>query len=121
MAFYKEKIEEVISKLKTNIKTGLTKKQISNRLKKYGFNIIPTKKTTNPFFIFIRQFINPLMFILLIATIISFLIGEIKDSIIISIAVIINITIGFFQEWKAEKALHSLKNFEVHYCNVILS
>ena len=118
MAFYKEKIEEVISKLKTNIKTGLTKKQISNRLKKYGFNIIPTKKTTNPFFIFIRQFINPLMFILLIATIISFLIGEIKDSIIISIAVIINITIGFFQEWKAEKALHSLKNFEVHYCNV---
>jgi Ca2+-transporting ATPase len=58
------------------------------------------------------------MFILLIAAGLSFTIGEIKDTIVILIAVIINVILGFVQEFKAEKAARTLKSFEVPYCNV---
>ncbi|MCK4650801.1 HAD-IC family P-type ATPase [Candidatus Babeliales bacterium] len=118
MKYYKIKLEKIISELKTNIPNGLSNKEAKKRLQKYGPNIIPEKKPLNAFFIFLKQFLSPLMFILLIASALSFLIGEIKDTIIILIAVAINIILGFIQEFKAEKAAQALKSFEVPFCNV---
>ncbi|MBD3231806.1 HAD-IC family P-type ATPase [Candidatus Dependentiae bacterium] len=119
MKFYKENIETITSKLKTSLKTGLTQDEAKKRLKKIGPNILPQKKPINPLLILARQFLNPLMFVLLIAIMFSLIIGEIKDAIVIAIAVILNIVIGFIQEWKAERAVEKLKSYEVLHCKVI--
>ncbi len=119
MEFYQKKIETVISNLKTNIEAGLDKQKISSRLEKYGQNIIAESKKVSPIKIFLKQFLSPLMFILLIATVLSLFIGDNKDAIVIFAAVIINVIVGFIQEWKAEKSAQALKQYEVLYCNVI--
>ena len=116
---YQIDIKSLYENLKTNPESGLTQKEASVRLQKYGLNKIKDEKKVSPFIIFLRQFLSPLMYILLIAAIASFIIGEVKDSIVISIAVLINVIIGFIQEWRAEKAVISLKAYEVHHCNII--
>ena len=115
MKFYQQDIENVISILKTNLNSGLNKTEIEERLKKYGQNLITEAKKTSPFIILAKQLLSPLMFILLIATVLSLLVGELKDAIVISIAVIINAIVGFIQEWKAEKSAQSLKKLEVFH------
>ncbi|MFC1894656.1 cation-translocating P-type ATPase [Candidatus Dependentiae bacterium] len=118
MKFYQITAEEIVSELKTNLNTGLTDEQAKKRLQELGLNILAQKKSTSAFVIFLRQFTSPLMFILLIATVLSFIIGHAKDAIIISIAIVINSILGFFQEWKAERAVESLKKLEVRYCHL---
>lgn len=118
MNFYKLNVEKTIKSLNTNLETGLTNKEAKKRLKKYGPNLIPEKGVTNPFIIFLKQFLSPLMFILLIAAILNAMTGDIKDTIVISIAVAMNVILGFIQEFKAEKSAYALKNFEVKHCNV---
>ncbi len=118
MKFYQITTDQVVKDLKTNIQKGLTLKQAKKRLQEHGPNIIPEKKPPSTFLIFIKQFLSPLMFILLFAAIISVLIGEAKDAIVISIAVAMNTILGFIQEFKAEKAAQALKKFEVKHCNV---
>ncbi len=116
MEYYKLDINSVILKLKTNLDRGLNKIEIQERLEKYGQNLITETKKTSAFIILVKQLLSPLMFILLIATILSLLVGELKDAIVISIAVIINTIVGFYQEWKAEKSAQSLKKLEVFHC-----
>ena len=118
MEFYQLKIEKVLEKLKTNLKNGLTTSETTNRLKQYGPNTLPEKNPPSAFIIFAKQFLSPLMFILLLASVISILIGEVTDAIVISIAVTINVIIGFIQEFKAEKSAQALKAFEVANCYV---
>lgn len=119
MEFYQKKIDTVISNLKTTIEEGLSKKEITLRLKKYGHNIIIKPKKASPIKILTKQFLSPLMIVLLIATILSIFVGEYKDAIVISIAVIINVIVGFIQEWKAEKSAQALSKYEILHCNVI--
>ena len=119
MKFYQETVERILSHLQTNIENGLSENEASRRLKKYGPNIIEEKKAKSPLVVFIQQFLSPLMFILLLASFASIIIGEINDTIVISIAVIMNVIIGFIQEWRAEKSVQALKKFEVEYCYVL--
>ncbi|MCK4517301.1 HAD-IC family P-type ATPase, partial [Candidatus Babeliales bacterium] len=116
---YQEEIDSLTKRLETNSKTGLSHEQIENRLKEYGPNKIKEEKATSPITIFFRQFLSPLMYILFIAAIASLLIGHGNDAIVIGIAVAINVFIGFFQEWKAERAALSLKSYEVPHCQVL--
>ena len=104
------KIQQI---LKTS-KNGLTKKEAQKRLKKYGLNELPSQKKFSTGKIFIDQFKSPLVYILAIAAIISFALKELTDATIILAAVLINATIGFFQENKAEKTFLRLKEL-VHY------
>jgi len=90
------------------MKKGLSENEAKKRLLEYGENEIVEKKESN-FLIFLRQFKSPLIVILIVACIISFLIGEILDSVVIIGIVILNSIIGFYQERKAEKAIESLK------------
>jgi P-type Ca2+ transporter type 2C len=119
MEFYQKKIEVVLSDLKTNLEKGLDKEQADSRLSKFGLNIIKESKKNSAIKIFLKQFLSPLMIVLLFASVISFFIGEKKDSFVIFIAVIINVIIGFIQEWKAEKSASALKKYEVLHCNII--
>ncbi|MCD6442145.1 HAD-IC family P-type ATPase [bacterium] len=104
------KIQQI---LKTS-KNGLTKEEAQKRLKKYGLNELPSQKRFSTGKIFIDQFKSPLVYVLAIAAIISFALKELTDATIILAAVLINATIGFFQENKAEKTFLRLKEL-VHY------
>jgi len=115
---YRSTLEEVIKHFETNLKAGLSSNQATERLKTFGPNSIKEAKAKSPFIIIFQQFLSPLMYILLVAAIASLFIGEAKDAIVISIAVIINVVIGFIQEWKAEKAATALKSYEVPRCQV---
>ncbi|MFH0898944.1 MAG: HAD-IC family P-type ATPase [bacterium] len=118
MEIYQKNIEEILIQFATKQEKGLTQREAESRLEKHGSNALPTKKATSLIIILFRQLLNPLMFILLIAALASILIGESKDALVVAIAVVLNALLGFFQEWKAEKAALALQSFEVHYCLV---
>lgn len=91
--------------------TGLSKEEVEKRQKQYGKNILPEKPPPSRVYIFIQQLKNPFVYILLLATIATLLIGHASDALIISIAVLINTILGFLQESKASRALYALKNY----------
>ena len=110
--------EKIFEILETN-EQGLNEQEIKKRQKKYGLNKLPEKKPVSSFKIFLSQFKSPLIYILLIAAGISFLLKENIDALIILAAVIINTLIGFFQENKAEESLRKLKQMVEHHSRVI--
>lgn len=113
---YQIDIKKLCKDLNTDCTKGLLSEEAKKRLSTHGPNTIKEDTKTSPIKIFFQQFLSPLMYILLFAALASFLVGEVKDAFVISIAVMINVIIGFFQEWKAEKAASTLKSYEVHFC-----
>ncbi|MBN2884592.1 HAD-IC family P-type ATPase [Patescibacteria group bacterium] len=106
--YYNLKVEECLNVLKTSDK-GLGKASISKRQSRHGANQLNLEKQEGSFTILWRQFSSPLMIILLIAGVASFLTGSNIDAGVILGAVFLNIAIGFFQEKKADNALRKLK------------
>lgn len=109
MWFNKES-KEVINELSTNLINGLSSSEAKLRLDQNGLNKIQGKKKKSIFQLFLSQINDVMIYILLIAAIISFIVGEVSDSIIILIVIFINAIIGVIQESKAEKALDALKS-----------
>jgi Ca2+-transporting ATPase len=109
--------QKVLDELSTSL-DGLSKDEAKNRFLVHGPNEIPEKKHTHPFLIFIKQFHSILIYILLVAALISFFIGHIIDVYVIVGIVLINATIGFMQERKAEKSIRALKKMIVPYSKV---
>lgn len=90
---------------------GLSFKKAAERLKKYGANKLLEPKADNLAIIFLRQFQSPLIYILIAAAIIVFVMGEIVDGLIILAILLFNATVGTIQEGKAQNTLLSLKKF----------
>lgn len=88
---------------------GLTQQAASKRLQHYGPNKIVTEKKKNWLFEFLQEFKDLMVAILLISSVIAFFSGEQADATVIFAIVILNACIGFFQKYKAEKALEALK------------
>lgn len=100
-----QKISEI---LEVDFKAGLSAAGIKQRQEKYGLNKLTPQKRINEFMRFMLQFHQPLLYILLAASIITFLLGEIVDSLVIFGVVFINAVVGYLQEAKAEKAIDAL-------------
>ncbi len=120
--WYLKTVEEIFSFFKTSI-NGLSDKDAVLYLKKYGENKLPEEKKTSPWKVLLDQIKSPLIYILIIAAFISFLFdffnhGNFTDAIVISVAVILNVVIGFVQERKTQKTLESLKKTVVSYTTV---
>ena len=116
--------ETISAELNSNLQTGLTSEQVIKNREKYGENELKAKKKTPLFMKFLEQFKDFMIIILIIAAIISGVIGYIKgegitDSIIILIVVIVNAIIGVAQEAKAEKSLEALQKLSSHAAKVI--
>jgi len=103
-----KKIEDIFKELKTN-EEGLTEEEAHKRLEKYGFNEIKQAKKIHPIKIFLEQFHNTVIYILIAALVISIFIGETIDAVVIGVIVILNAIVGFIQEYKAEKSIEALK------------
>lgn len=98
---------------------GLSKKQASERLVRYGTNEITKRKVRTGLFIFLSQFKNPLVIILIGASIVAAFLGELTDATIIIVIVAINGLLGFFQEYRSEKALERLGKYITFTARVI--
>ncbi|MBP2032260.1 Ca2+-transporting ATPase [Clostridium algifaecis] len=108
MWFYKSG-EQVIEELKSDAENGLTSDEVSIRLQKFGPNKLKDKKKKSILWLLFEQINDPLIYILLAAALVSALLKEISDAVIIAVVIIINSIVGVVQESKAEKALESLK------------
>ena len=119
MEFYNLDSNRVIEKLKSNKEKGLSRLEVSLRLKKYGYNKIEEEKKISKLKIFFNQFKSPLVYILLVAALISGLIGRLIDALVILIIVILNSLLGYYQEYKSERALQLLKKISSQHATVI--
>ncbi len=112
------KIKEVLDELVTN-SNGLTNKVAQERLTAYGLNEIPEGKSISIFLLILKQFKSWLVIILIIAAIISWFAGHVLDTWVIVAVVFINAGIGFFQEYRADKAIASLQKMIVKTAKVL--
>ncbi|ASW43615.1 calcium-translocating P-type ATPase, PMCA-type [Clostridium isatidis] len=108
--WFNEEAKEIEKKLSTNIINGLSKEEAEKRLLENGPNKLKGKKKKSMFMLLFEQINDPMIYILLVAAIISAILGEVSDALIILLVIIINAVIGVVQESKAEKALEALKN-----------
>ncbi len=112
------KTKEILDELVTN-SNGLTSEIARERLTKYGLNEIPEGKSISIFLLILKQFKSWLVIILIIAAIISWFAGHVLDTWVIIAVVFINAGIGFFQEYRADKAIASLKKMIVKTAKVL--
>ncbi|MEM2050067.1 MAG: cation-translocating P-type ATPase [Thermoproteota archaeon] len=101
-------VDDVLRSLDTSLQ-GLTSEEAKTRLEKYGPNELTTGEKASPLKIFLSQFKNILIIILIAATLISLVTGHDVDAIVIFAIVLVSSTLGFYQEYRAEKALEALK------------
>ncbi len=107
--YYQLTAKEAMEELGTG-KKGLARDKAKERLKKYGKNELKGKGGVPKWLLFLSQFRDVMVILLIIAGVISFIIGNYRDGTVMFIIVIINAIIGFIQEYKAGKILDKLKN-----------
>ena len=95
-------VKSVLEKVKAS-ENGLSNKEASDRLSKYGSNELPKKKENTFFDIFISQFKSPIVYILFIAMILSFIVGEITDGVFIFVVILGDAILGSVQEYRSNK------------------
>lgn len=98
---------------------GLSTREAEKRVKTYGLNELKHNKKKSPVLIFLSQFNDFLVWVLIGATIISGFIGDKADAITILIIVIVNAILGFVQEFRTEKSLEALQELAAPTCKVI--
>ncbi|MCI8443791.1 MAG: cation-translocating P-type ATPase [Clostridia bacterium] len=122
--WFHKKVKEVEKELKTNLEKGLTTEEVQKRQEKYGLNQLKAKKKKSLIQKFLEQFKDFSIIVLIIAAIVSGVVGVaegegVTDTIIILIVVIVNAIIGVSQEAKAEKSLEALQKLTDHASKVI--
>jgi len=103
------KTTEIVFENLDTASQGLSKEEASSRLETYGENLLPEPKTRNSFIRFLNQFNNVLIYVLIVASVTTALLGHWVDASVIFGVVIINALIGFVQEGKAENALKAIR------------
>lgn len=111
--------ETALNMFRVKKEYGLSDKQVEQHLEHYGPNQLVQKKAISPISLFLNQFKDFMIIVLLVATLISGLLGEYTDAVTIIAIVIINAILGFVQEFRAEKSLQALKEMTAPNAKVI--
>ncbi|NLZ48995.1 MAG: cation-translocating P-type ATPase [Clostridiales bacterium] len=109
MKWFTKSQESIIEEFGTDILNGLTHEEVAKRQEKYGLNKLEGKKKKTMFQMLLAQLNDVLIYILLAAAVISVILDEPSDAIVIAVVVVINAVVGVIQESKAEKSLEALK------------
>jgi len=109
MGWHARNAETVIGDVRSDARNGLTAAEASRRLAEHGPNSLPEAKRRIPLMRFLHQFHSPLIYVLIVAGSVTFLLEDYLDTWVIGGVVIINAIIGFIQEGKAEAALDAVK------------
>ena len=105
--YYNKNIEEVLNELETS-SNGLTKEEVEKRKQLYGKNELPKKKKDSIIKIFFNEFKDPIIILLIVAIIASFIVGEVIDAIAILFIILVDIIMGTYQENKANNTAEAL-------------
>jgi Ca2+-transporting ATPase len=100
-------LDEAITALGSRL-SGLSGAEVEKRLQQYGTNEIKGKKKLSPIVVFLRQFLSPLIYVLITAVILSFAVQHYLDGIVILGVLTLNAIVGYLQESRAEKAMEAL-------------
>lgn len=106
--FHTMSVERVETSLKTG-PSGISKEEAKRRLQEFGPNILQEKKGPSALKIFAEQFKNYLILVLVVAAIIAIFLGDVTDSLVIWVVIVLNAILGFYQEYRAEKSIEALK------------
>ncbi len=110
--YFKQSVEQVASDLKTNVQSGLSASEANTRLQE-GRNVLPKGESATVLQIFFGQFKDALVLLLVVAAILSGILGEITDVIAILLIIVLNAALGTYQEYRAEQALAALSAMQV--------
>jgi P-type Ca2+ transporter type 2C len=114
-----QSLNSIISEFQSDSEKGLSASQVEKSLAKHGANELPKERQKSAIVLFLTQFQNPIIYILIVAGILTSIVADPMDSIVIFAVVIINTFIGYYQESKAEAALNALKNLTSPSARVI--
>lgn len=110
---------DVIGEFKSNIDVGLSNDEIEKRQKKYGLNILPRKEGDSFIKIFFKGILDPIVILLLFTIVLSLIIGEYIDSIVIFFIVLLDLLLGAISEYQANKNALGLMNL-IHYDTMVI-
>lgn len=119
MESYKQHIDAVTKQFNSNAQNGLDENVIQSAREKFGKNMLRVSNSRTVYKILLGQFTNPLIIILIVAALASFYLKQPRDGLILLIIVVLNGLIGFYQDWKSENILASIKKLVVEKCTVI--
>jgi len=108
MKWARMSVKEVLNELKTS-ENGLNSEEAVRRLETYGKNELVEEKKAGPLRMFLAQFMDILIILLIVAAVASYFVGDVLDSAVILFVVVVNATVGFIQEYRAEQAMEKLK------------
>lgn len=112
-AWHQLESEEVVRLLEANLQHGLPADEVQRRQKKFGPNRMTAQRHAGAFRRFLTQFNQPLVYILLVAVVITAFLAEYVDSAVILAVVLVNAVVGYLQESKAEKAIDALSRLVI--------
>lgn len=119
MPVYEQHIDALIKQLNSHVQNGLDDVSVGSARSKFRKNVLKVANARSVFQIMLGQFVNPLIVLLIAASFASFYLQQPRDGLILLIIVVLNGLIGFFQEWKSENILASIKKLVVDKCTVI--
>lgn len=110
---------DVIGEFKSNLDVGLSNDEIEKRQKKYGLNVLPRKEGDSFIKIFFKGILDPIVILLLFTIVLSLIIGEYIDSIVIFFIVLLDLLLGAISEYQANKNALGLMNL-IHYDTMVI-
>lgn len=116
--FYQQNIDSLFKQFNTS-QAGLSVTEASNRLQTDGYNELEEKKKTPSWVLFLNQFKDFMILVLAAAAILSGIFGDVADTVIIFVIIILNAVVGFIQEFRAEKAMEALKKMSITQTQVM--
>jgi len=118
MNFYNQSASDILTQFNTSSE-GMSTTEAQRRLDQYGLNELQEKKKVPVWMLFLHQFSDFMIIVLMAAAVLSGIMGDITDTIIILIIVVLNAVIGFVQEYRSEKAMEALKKMTVTQTQVL--
>src|SRR5690606_30311206 len=111
--------KELVDTLNSSEESGLSIEAVNERLAEHGWNELAETKKLSPITLFLNQFKDFMVLVLMGATLISGLFGEYLDAITIIVIIVMNAVLGFIQEFRAEKSLQALKELSAPSARVV--
>ena len=118
LLWHQQNVDKIVELLESDSDQGLDPQEAKRRVAVYGANELTAQQATSIFKLFLRQFTSSLILVLLFAGVLSGALGDIKDTIVIFVIVLINGFIAFHQEYRAEKGFASLKKLAAPFTRV---